>query len=170
MIAVISDIHGNLGALEAVLQDLDWLDLAGLPFLWRLPHQAGDLVIVHATPWSIADVVPPDAPEPLITRVFTDAAAPAVVVYGHIHIAYVREAAGKVLVNPGSVGLPFDGDQRASYAVLDVDGGRWQATCGGWPTRWLESWRLPGGVQIRTVSASAGGLNVLLEARSQKIA
>lgn len=124
MIAVISDIHGNLGALEAVLQDLDRLDLAGLPFLWRLPHRAGDVVVVHATPWSIADVVPPDAP---VTRVFTEAAAPAVVVYGHIHIAYVREAAGKVLVNPGSVGLPFDGDQRASYAVLDVDGGRWQA-------------------------------------------
>ncbi len=192
MIAVISDIHGNLGALEAVLKDLDrlgpsqiivagdlalggphpaecvelirrrgfptirgntdeWLTtkprdvtdaigwtsaqlsdadrryLAGLPFLWRLPHHAGDLVVVHATPWSIADVVRQDAPERLVTRVFAEAGA-AAVAYGHIHIAYVREVAGKVLLNPGSVGLPFDGDQRASSAVLDAEGGKWRAS------------------------------------------
>ena len=192
MIAVISDIHGNLWALQAVLQDLDrvgpsqvivagdlalggprpaecvelirrrgypairgntdeWLssapdaitdaiswasaqlsdadrrDLAGLPFLWRLPDEAGDLVVVHATPWSISDVVPPDAPEPLVRRVFAEAEA-AAVAYGHIHIAYVRELGDKLLVNPGSVGLPFDGDQRASYAMLSVEGGRWRAT------------------------------------------
>ena len=191
MIAVISDIHGNLWALEAVLQDLDrlgpsqvivagdlalggprpaecvefvrrrgypairgntdeWLTsapdsvtdaigwaatqmsdadrryLAGLPFLWRIPHGAGDLVVVHATPWSISDVVPPDAPEPVVRRVFADTAA-AAVAYGHIHIAYVRELGDKLLVNPGSVGLPFDGDQRASYATLSVEGDRWRA-------------------------------------------
>jgi len=191
VIAVISDIHGNLKALEAVLEDLDrlmpaqiicagdlalggphpaecvelirrrgfptvrgntdeWLTatpkhaadavgwasaqlsdadrryLAGLPFLWRGPHPAGDLVVVHATPWSISDVVRPDAPESLAARVLAEAGA-AAVVYGHIHIAYIREVAGKVLVNPGSVGLPFDGDQRASYAVLDAAGGRWLA-------------------------------------------
>lgn len=191
MIAVISDIHGNLHALEAVLQDLDrrgpsqvivagdlalggarpaecvelirrrgypairgntdeWLTsapaaitnaigwaaaqlpeagrryLAGLPFLWRVPHAAGDLVVVHATPWSIGDVISPDAAEPLVRRVFADTGA-AAVAYGHIHIAYVREFGDNLLVNPGSVGLPFDGDQRASYATLGVEGNRWRA-------------------------------------------
>ncbi|HEX5909327.1 MAG TPA: hypothetical protein VFY44_02465, partial [Thermoleophilaceae bacterium] len=34
-----------------------------------------------------------------------------------------RHAAGGVrLVNPGSVGMPFDGDPRAAYAVLHDDG------------------------------------------------
>lgn len=192
MIAVISDIHGNLWALEAVLQDLDrlgpsqvivagdlalggprpaecvalirrrgyqairgntdeWLTkkpqtvtdaiswasaqfseadrtyLAGLPFLWRLPDPAGDLVVVHATPWDIGAVVAPDAPASVVTRIFTEAAA-AAVASGHIHIAYVRQIDGKLLVNPGSVGLPFDGDRRASYAVLTADSGRWQAS------------------------------------------
>lgn len=193
MIAVISDVHGNLWALEAVLKELDrigpaqvivagdlafggpkpaecvalirrrgyptirgntdeWLTkmparvladaiswtaarlseqdrrfLAGLPFLWRLPDRAGDLMIVHATPWSIGDAVPPDAPVALVKRVFEEAQA-AAVVYGHMHIAYVREFEGKLLVNSGSVGLPFDGDWRASYALLSADGGSWRAT------------------------------------------
>ncbi len=192
MIAVLADIHGNLWALQAVLQDLDrlgpsrvivagdlalggpspadcvalirrrgfpairgntdeWLTrkpgaiadgitwaaaqlsdadrayLAGLPFLWRLSDPAGDLVVVHATPWSIADVVAPDAPAPLVDRVFTEAAASAVV-YGHIHIAYIRQDGRRLLVNTGSVGLPFDGDRRASYAILTTESGAWRAT------------------------------------------
>src|SRR2546427_10872811 len=134
MIAVISDIHGNLWALEAVLQDLDrlgplrvivagdlalggprpaecvelirrrgypairgntdeWLSsapdaitdaiswasaqlsdadrryLAGLPFLWRLPHEAGYLVVVHAPPRSLSDDATPAAPAPSAPRV-----------------------------------------------------------------------------------------------------
>ena len=30
---------------------------------------------------------------------------------------------GRVLLNPGSVGQPRDGDPRAAYLVLDLDGG-----------------------------------------------
>lgn len=191
MIAIVSDIHGNLWGLEAVLADIDrrgpkqvvvagdlafggprpaecvalirrrgfptirgntdeWLTkaparvtdattwasahltdadrrfLAELPFLWRLPHDAGDLVVVHATPWSVQDVVWPDAPVDLVDRVFAEAGARAVA-YGHIHIAYTREQNGRLLVNPGSAGLPFDGDRRAAYAVLSAEGGKWRA-------------------------------------------
>ncbi len=43
---------------------------------------------------------------------------------GHTHLAFARESAGGLkVVNPGSVGMPFDGDHRAAYAVLS-DGGR----------------------------------------------
>jgi predicted phosphodiesterase len=42
----------------------------------------------------------------------------AVVFFGHSHIQFQREAeGGRLLVNPGSVGLPFDGDRRAAYAL-----------------------------------------------------
>jgi diadenosine tetraphosphatase ApaH/serine/threonine PP2A family protein phosphatase len=44
------------------------------------------------------------------------------VVFGHTHIQFAREAGGIELVNPGSVGLPFDGDHRAAYALLHDDG------------------------------------------------
>jgi protein phosphatase len=40
---------------------------------------------------------------------------------GHIHIAYEVKNEGAWVVNPGSVGMPGDGDSRASYAILDTD-------------------------------------------------
>ena len=46
------------------------------------------------------------------------------VVFGHTHLPFVRRTdAGIELVNPGSVGMPFDGDPRASYALVRDDGG-----------------------------------------------
>ena len=43
-------------------------------------------------------------------------------VFGHTHLAFVRQAGGIELVNPGSVGMPFDGDPRAAYALVGEDG------------------------------------------------
>jgi predicted phosphodiesterase len=49
-------------------------------------------------------------------------------VFGHTHLQFRRLAAhdGVELVNPGSVGIPLDGDTRAAYALLhdDDEGGR----------------------------------------------
>lgn len=45
------------------------------------------------------------------------------VVFGHTHLQFSRStASGIELVNPGSAGMPFDGDSRASYALLTDDG------------------------------------------------
>ncbi len=41
------------------------------------------------------------------------------VVYGHIHRPYVRTLSTLTVANAGSVGLPYDGDRRASYLLLD---------------------------------------------------
>lgn len=45
-------------------------------------------------------------------------------VFGHTHLPFARVAAvgGVELVNPGSVGMPLDGDHRAAYALLHDDG------------------------------------------------
>jgi diadenosine tetraphosphatase ApaH/serine/threonine PP2A family protein phosphatase len=44
-------------------------------------------------------------------------------VFGHTHIQFRRTRQdGLELVNPGSVGMPFDGDPRAAYALLHADG------------------------------------------------
>jgi diadenosine tetraphosphatase ApaH/serine/threonine PP2A family protein phosphatase len=44
-------------------------------------------------------------------------------VAGHTHLPFERRSAGGIaLLNPGSVGMPFDGDPRAAYALLHDDG------------------------------------------------
>ena len=37
---------------------------------------------------------------------------------GHTHLPMIRRVSGKTFVNPGSIGLPLDGDPRASCAVV----------------------------------------------------
>lgn len=42
------------------------------------------------------------------------------VVFGHTHLQFSRRTASGVdLVNPGSAGMPFDGDPRAAYALVE---------------------------------------------------
>lgn len=45
-------------------------------------------------------------------------------IFGHTHLPFRRTSAvGAIeLFNPGSVGMPFDGDHRAAYALLSEDG------------------------------------------------
>ena len=49
---------------------------------------------------------------------------------GHVHLQYRRPVGDVEVVNPGSVGLPFDGDRRAAWALLDEGG----SSCGARPT------------------------------------
>jgi predicted phosphodiesterase len=82
-----------------------------------------DTLFVHASPPS--DIEPflqdadPEEDDQLLAGVTQRR-----VVFGHTHVQFARRsAAGVALVNPGSVGLPWDGDRRAAYATLDDDGG-----------------------------------------------
>jgi predicted phosphodiesterase len=36
-----------------------------------------------------------------------------------VHLQYSRKVGAVEVVNPGSVGFPFDGDQRAAWAIID---------------------------------------------------
>ena len=206
-IAIFSDVHGNLSALEAVLADIDrqdadlvlfagdlclfgprpaeclrlvraqrmpsvigntddWLAGRGKPperhreqiawtnaqlitdeqaWLGRLPfglrilptgNTADDLLIVHANPHNLIDLLFPSEAEqvahwgqarqsdadlgPLLAGV--DAAA---IAYGHLHIPGVREWAGLTLINVSSVSMPGDEDGRAKFAILEWRGDRW---------------------------------------------
>ena len=41
--------------------------------------------------------------------------------FGHTHIPFVKDVEGVLLVSPGSVGQPRDGDIRASYAIVNTE-------------------------------------------------
>ena len=61
----------------------------------------------------------PDADDDKLERTYGGLGA-RVVVYGHIHRPYVREVADALVVaNSGSVGVPWDGDPRASYLLIE---------------------------------------------------
>ncbi len=183
MLALLYDIHGNLPALEAVLEDAgdadgfllggDYATAGAWPRetverLKELPnatwirgnadrwlvdrHDAPapidaiaartaellgeDLVeelsalpesttiegtlYCHASPRSDMETFFPD-PSDLDAELLLGVEARRVVC-GHIHVAFSRIGPGGIeLVNPGSVGMPWDGDHRAAYAVIDGD-------------------------------------------------
>ena len=50
-----------------------------------------------------------------------------VLICGHSHIPWKQEQGGRLIVNPGSVGVPINGDTRAQYALLTWEDGRWRA-------------------------------------------
>ncbi|MFS8641476.1 MAG: metallophosphatase family protein [Symbiobacteriaceae bacterium] len=202
-IAIISDIHGNLPALEAVLADIDrrsasavfclgdvcfkgphaaecvdllrrrgiptvrgntdrylagavpgeipeqaralldpWREALGeerLAWLRDLPGHIEETVdgirvlLVHGSPrsdeepilpWPVAGPGPNGAPVTL-EEVLAGVTA-SVVCFGHHHLQLAWRHGDRLLLGPGSVGMPFDGDPRAAYALLEADpeGGR----------------------------------------------
>jgi predicted phosphodiesterase len=91
-------------------------ELGTLPF----DHVLGDTRVVHASPVSDLQSFAPepgDEDEELLVGVSEPR-----LVFGHTHLAFRRTSGDVELVNPGSVGMPFDGDPRAAYALLHGDG------------------------------------------------
>jgi putative phosphoesterase len=93
-------------------EQVDWLK--GLPTEWR----SNGMVLVHAAPNDLWRAPMPDAADQELLRVYGGLDA-RLVVYGHIHRPYMRPVGGFVVANTGSVGLPYDGDLRASYLLID---------------------------------------------------
>ena len=193
-IAVVSDIHGNLAALEAVIADLrtqapdlvlqggdlpyggchsaevtdrvaelGWPGVLGntdevlwntqgvermmaeapklssllkiigqcavatrnligeshLKQLQQLPMEIRqrDLVLLHASPGDLWKS-PMDSSEDVALENVYGSLGAKMVVYGHIHRPFIREFSNFTVCNSGSVGMPYDGDPRASYLLL----------------------------------------------------
>ena len=92
-------------------------DLAALPE----SYTAGDTMFCHGSP--VSDVrsflpEPADDEEELLEGILASR-----LVFGHTHLPFLRRSRGGIeLVNPGSVGMPFDGDPRAAWALVHEDG------------------------------------------------
>jgi putative phosphoesterase len=94
-----------------------------LRYLSRLPlsHTATlnntRFLLVHATPRDPLDEYgPPDAD--FWARRLQNVEADVICV-GHTHQPFVLEVGEKLVINPGSVGQPRDGDPRASFAIIE---------------------------------------------------
>lgn len=102
----------------------EWVkQLADLPqVLEGVPHAGAEMtVFCHASPES--DMVGfTDRPADTDGDAAESPYEANTIVCGHTHIQFIREVGVIEVVNPGSVGFPFDGDQRAAYALLRPDG------------------------------------------------
>jgi diadenosine tetraphosphatase ApaH/serine/threonine PP2A family protein phosphatase len=181
VLALLYDVHGNLPALEAVLEDCpaerfllggDYASFGAWPVetVDRLKRLDAEWIRGNVDRWLVEADDAPDVMVPLIERSREmvgealceelaalpettmhegtlychasplsdmDSFYPAPqdsdaerlmgveaerVVFGHTHLQFERQGPGGIrLVNPGSVGMPLDGDHRAAYALLHDD-------------------------------------------------
>ncbi|MGD1992388.1 MAG: metallophosphoesterase family protein, partial [Anaerolineae bacterium] len=77
------------------------------------------VLLTHASPGSSDEYLDADIPDKRLRKLAEQADAD-VIVCGHSHRPFVRQLDNVWFINPGSVGLPDDGDPRASYAVLSI--------------------------------------------------
>jgi putative phosphoesterase len=74
--------------------------------------------VVHASPKDLWRAPMANATDEELQKTYTELGVP-IVIYGHIHVSYVRKLAGLTVANAGSVSQSYDGDRRAAYAVID---------------------------------------------------
>jgi putative phosphoesterase len=87
------------------------------------------LIAFHGSPRSYEDFIYATTPDEELSQMLDGTRAP-MLAGGHTHFAMVRHFDGTLLVNPGSVGLPFAKQERvmrispwAEYAIVDADEG-----------------------------------------------
>lgn len=75
---------------------------------------------VHGSPESFFDYMYPDTPSAKIESM-TEGLSCNYLLAGHTHVPMVMKAGMLMLLNPGSVGQPRDGDWRASCMLFDTE-------------------------------------------------
>lgn len=119
MLALGRNFRGNEMARAGIGLARDRLDADQRAWLGDLPAERrlfdGRLRLVHGHPDDPDHYTFPDEFDPSLLG---DERA---LVMGHTHIQYAEAYDEGVLLNPGSVGQPRDGDPRAAYAILDLE-------------------------------------------------
>ena len=109
---------GELERLRAALSDEQVDFVYGLPERVELDVEGlGRVLFCHATPQNDLDIVTPLTPEERLRRILEGVTADAVVA-GHTHIQEDRRVGGVRWVNAGSVGMPYEDEPGACWALL----------------------------------------------------
>lgn len=110
------EVHAAIADCRAALDENALTALRALPPRAELDEG----VAVHASPVSdMRSFLPDPLPEDEELRQGVTARR---LIFGHTHLPFRRTAGEVELLNPGSVGLPWDGDRRAAYALVHPDG------------------------------------------------
>jgi len=125
--AVVNEIHAWWGEQ---LSDDDRAYIATFERQLELPLDGTDALVYHGSPRSYNDWIFATTPDEELAPMFDDE-RPAILLGGHTHVQLLRRWSHSMLVNPGSVGLPFLSwwPQRvtvapwAEYAVLTTGEG-----------------------------------------------
>jgi predicted phosphodiesterase len=115
-------IRQMAAAIRSLLGEERIAWLRGLPRV----HIEDQMALVHASPENLWRAPAPEATDAELEAVYGPLRRPATV-YGHIHRPYIRSLTSPdfregFVANAGSVGLPYDGDRRASYLLFDDSG------------------------------------------------
>ena len=94
----------------------------------------GETLFCHASPRNDLDIVTTGTPDERFSVLLEDVAE-RVVVAGHTHMQLDRKVDGVRWINPGSVGMPYEGEVAAFWALLGPDVERSIETllASGWP-------------------------------------
>jgi putative phosphoesterase len=97
--------------------------MRGLLFDLRFDLGSNRVRLVHGSPRKVNEYLFEDKPARTFERIAAGADCD-VLVFGHTHQPWIHEYGGVLFVNCGSVGKPKDGDPRAAYALVELDGDR----------------------------------------------
>jgi predicted phosphodiesterase len=111
--------------MAAELDDADVRYLAGLP-LHLTARSAPGLRLVHGTPRSNNEGLGPWSTDEEL-EAHLAGVAESLLVCAHTHRPMYRRLERGLVVNVGAVGLPFNRDRRAQYAILRCEDGAWRA-------------------------------------------
>ena len=114
----------NDDAQEAIRVNRSQLSAASIRWLGSLPHgmrlelNGLRMAVYHGSPTQpLTSYIFPDAAETHAER-FLALTGADILVLGHTHVPYRVERRGRLMLNPGSVGQPRDGNPQASYLLL----------------------------------------------------
>lgn len=80
------------------------------------------LYLAHGSPRDPVDLLGPETSEEELRRAIKPASDADVIALGHSHRAFVKRVDRSLVINTGTVGYPFDGDPRATFVLLTIDG------------------------------------------------
>ncbi len=97
--------------------------LGSLPAQLTLDLDGVRVQAYHGSPSDpINEYIFPEEAE-AVAEDYLEALDAGLIILGHTHIPYIVDAGVGLMINPGSVGQPRDGDPRASYMLVEVEGG-----------------------------------------------
>lgn len=99
-----------------------------ISFILKLPTESSvdlmgtGILCVHGSPGSVARGMDYHTPKQEL-ELMVEGVYQSIILSGHTHIPFLGEVKGKYIFNVGSVGLPADGSNLASYGIVDVGSG-----------------------------------------------